>query len=288
MSDTPFNPYDKPAGEGDFSAEGPTKPPRGCLFYGCVTALVLFVLGLILTLVMAYFAYTWTDRTVKQYTSTSRVPLPPVAIPPDERQALETRWTSFKDAVNKGEAAELTLTADEINALIDDQPNYKGMAYVTIKGDKISAQLSVPIDFLPFGMGKGRFFNGSATLTVTLHDGELIVHAKEFQVNGKAPTGDMMTQFSRENLAKDWNKNPKNAELISRFDSIEIKDGTVHLKARPKAEKAAADDTTRDKAPADDADPKTSPKVDPDAPRPKEDNDPRPRADDAPAEKKAA
>ena len=32
--------------------------------------------------------------------------------------------------------------------------------------DKISGQLSVPLDWLPLGMGKGRFFNGSATLTV--------------------------------------------------------------------------------------------------------------------------
>jgi len=291
MSDTPFNPYDKPGGDVDFSAEEPTKPPRGCLFYGCATALVLAVLGLILGVILGFVLWSWSKRTVTEYSSTTRAPLPAVKIPVEERQGLETRWTSFKDAVNQGKAAELTLTADEINALIDDQPSLKGMAYVTIVGEKVRAQVSIPIDFLPFGLGKGRFFNGSATLTVSLHDGELIVHAKEFQANGKAPPGDIMNQFRQENLAKQWTKRPENAELISRFDSIEVKDGKVHLKARAKSDKAGPDTS------ADDA--KGPPKVDPDAPKPRgEDNAPKKRDssesgapdddDEVPAVKKAA
>ena len=301
LTPDPANPYRKQsAPDLVFAPEEPNKS-RGCFFYGCITALVLALLGLILTGVLVYFAYSWSDKTIKEYSSTTPVVLPEVKLPEEESKALEERWKTFKDAVDKGEAAELTLNADEINALIQKQPDLKGKFFVSIKDDKISGQMSLPLDWIPLGLGKGRFFNGSATLTVSLHDGNLVVHAKSIEAHGKTPPPDFMAQFARQNLAKDVMNNPQHAEMINRFDSIEVKDGKVHLKAHSKSATESAE--TKEKA-KDDADsPKAKddglPKADPDSPKAKEDEprtskpkSPEPSEnkgdDDAPAEKKAA
>ncbi|MCA1685269.1 MAG: hypothetical protein LC745_04675 [Planctomycetia bacterium] len=306
----PNNPYLQPAPPELVFAPEDTNKSHGCLFYGCITAVVLAVLGLILLGVLAYVAFNWTDRMVKEYTSTTPIDIPKVSLPAEEVKALDERWKAFKEAVDKGDAAELTLTADEINSLVNKEPNIKDRVYISIKDDKISGKLSLPIDFIPLGLGKGRFFNGSATLTVSLHDGVLVVHAKDFEVNGKTPPANFMNQFSRQNLAKDIADDPKNAEMLSRFDSIEIKNNKVHLKARSKSESAEAREKSAEgdeKPAAKDGD--ETPKVDPETPRSKDDEPPavdpgkpRPREgddapkpdnpgskdEDAPAEKKAA
>ena len=237
MSEIPSSPYDQPPAEALFTPEEPPKSGHGCFFYGCITAIVLAVIGLILLILGIYFGISWLDKTIKSYTSTTPVVLPKVNYTEEDVKDFEARRKAYQDAVDKGEAAELVLSADDINAWIDREPNFKGLAYITIEGDKISGQLSVPLDNfnLPFGLGKGRFFNGSATITVSLRDGELIVHAKEFQLNGQAPAGDFMNQFSRENLAKEWAKQPENAEMLKHLDSIEVKDGKIHVKARAAA-----------------------------------------------------
>jgi hypothetical protein len=43
-----------------------------------------------------------------------------------------------------------------------------------------------------------------------------------------------MANLRQQNLAKDATKDPDNAEMIRRFESIEIKDGKIIIKPRPK------------------------------------------------------
>ncbi len=235
------DPRDKvPASEPLFTAEEPPKPGRGCFFYGCVSASIIGVLGLLLICVLSYVAYNFLDKTIVAYTSTTPAPLPKTDYTEDQRKDFETRRQAYQSAVDKGEAAEIVLTADDINVWIDSNPDLKGLIYIKIVDDKINGQLSLPLEKIPFlmGLGKGRFFNGTATITVSLHDSELVVHATEVQANGKTPTAEFMKQLSRENLAKDVSKNPEYSEMISHLDKIEVKDGKVYVTTRARSRDA--------------------------------------------------
>jgi hypothetical protein len=261
-----------------FTPEPPQVLPkqRGCFFYGCIIASILAVLFVILMGVMAFLTYRFVNQLVDQYTSTTPQQLPKVEMPADKLQALKDRVEAFKKAVDAGTPTEpLILSSDDLNALIEENADFKGTVYVKIEGDEIKGQVSFPLDKLQIGMVKGRYLNGEANLKASLSNGVLIVTLDSIEVNGKRPPDEMMKGIREQNLAKDAYKDPKDAEMIRKLESLEVKDGKIIIKVRAKTEgeptptktqgKAAlpADAATKAEAPAKAEPPKTedSPKT---------------------------
>jgi hypothetical protein len=107
--------------------------------------------------------------------------------------------------------------------------------YITIKGEEVTGQVSIPLGETGFPGTAGRYLNGKATLTAVITDGELIVHAKEFEVNGKSLPDNVKAGLANQNLAKDFANNPENREMINKIESFRIKDDKVYIKAKAKA-----------------------------------------------------
>jgi hypothetical protein len=245
----PGDPSQAAAGGGYY--EEPRKS-RGCFFYGCITVLIIGVIGLLLCVAafvtLGYFA----NRMINEYTDTAPAPIPQVNLPDDQRKEVIDRWQAFRKAVDEGREAEIVLTADEINALIEREPEFKGKVYVTIKDDQITAQISWPLT-IPF---KGqRYLNGSGTITAEMKDDKLDVRLKDLEVRGKHIPDDAKKQLAGQNLAEEYVKDPDNRAMIRKFRSIQIKDGKVYIKARSRdedekkeAEKAKAEGHEEDKA----------------------------------------
>jgi hypothetical protein len=220
-----------------FTPEQYQAPPRqrGCFFYGCIIAVVLALLVAILLAVLAFVAYRFFGRMVEEYTATAAEQLPKVEMSPEQRTALEDRVEAFRKAVESGAPIEpLVLSSDDLNALIEKNDELKGTVYVKIEGDEVKGRISFPLDKLQFGMVKGRYLNGEADLKVSLFDGELIVHIDQLEVNGKKPPEAFMTDLRKQNVAKDVAKDPDNAKMLRKLQSVEVKDGKVILKVRVK------------------------------------------------------
>jgi len=79
---------------------------------------------------------------------------------------------------------------------------------------------------------KGRYLNGEAILKASLSEGVLIVTIDSLEVNGKPLPDQFLNGLRSQNLAKDAYKNPEQAELFRRFESIQIKDDTIILTPR--------------------------------------------------------
>ena len=279
----------------------PPKKTRGCFFYGCIIALVLGALALIAFAAGGYILYSWWSKVVQDYTATAPAEIPTVKLNEEDQKALDERVAAFKKALDAGESADLVLSADDINALIDENKDSRGKVFVTIKGDAVSAQVSILLD--PFGipLTKGRYLNGSGSITGKIEEGELIVHLQNLEVNGQKLPPDMMAQLGRNNLAKGFNDNPDMYRYIRKFESLRVKDGKVYIKAKARA-KDDADDEAKPKSDADDAPkakpdgddaPITKPEPKDDAPKAKSDADDAPKAkpepkDDAPKAKSDA
>lgn len=214
----------------------PTSPPpirkgRGCLFYGCLTCVVLLLLAGLLAFIVVRFV----KSQVNAYTDAAPMTLPKVEMADEEFKALEQRAKTFGEAMADGKAAEpLILTEWEINALIGKAANAKELAdkvYVAVTNSEIKGQVSIPLSGLGW-LGNGRYLNGEATFNVSLENGVLIVTAREIQVKGKRLPESFMKRLRHENLAKEAYKNPKNAEAIRKFESIQVEDSRVIIKAR--------------------------------------------------------
>lgn len=276
----PFEPTQNPEGFGPegYVADGftPGVPPakrRGCFFYGCLIASILAVIGLILAAVIAYVGWNFYIGKLNEYTGTAPIPIPKVEVSEDAKKTLDERVAAFKKALDEEEAAEIVLSADDINALLSENETFKDRIYVSIDNDKISAKVSIPLEQTGLPGTAGRYFNGNATAKIELKDGNLIVYIQELEANGKTLPPEVKTQLAGENIAKNFTNNPDTSKQIARFKSIEVEDGKVIIKSKgKKPDSAETKPATREPKP----DPKAeeAPKVEPpkgeEAPKPEE------------------
>lgn len=212
----------------------PPAPPKrrtaSCLLIGCLTALGAMVICGIL----AFFAIkSFLAGVVEDFTDTEPMLLPEVSVSSDELESLLSRVEAFKQALETGTpAAPLVLSGDEINALILHNPDFeelKGKVYISIEEDQVRGQVSIPLEPLL----EGRYFNGSATFNIFLMNGRLFVFAESFELKDTPVPEQIMAEFSKENLAKDFAKDPEVAAIIDKLESIEVKDGSITI--TPKA-----------------------------------------------------
>jgi len=234
----------------------PEPPPpalprqHGCFFYGCIIASVLALLMVILVSVAVFFGYRFVSQLVDQYTSTTPRELPKVEMPEEQRQAVKDRIEAFRKAVEAGSPTEpLVLTSDDINAMIDDNPELKGKIYVKIVGEQVKGEVSIPLERVGLSMVKGRYLNGEADLKASLSDGVLIVTLDSIEVNGQKPPENIMQGIRQENLAKDAYKDEKSASLMRKLESLEIKDGKIVVKVRAKPSEKSGTATGKSELP---------------------------------------
>jgi hypothetical protein len=224
-----------------FSPEQYAPPPRerGCFFYGCIIASILAVLMVILVSAVFYLGYRFLQQSIEQYTSPTRRDLPKVEMPAEQRQLLKDRVEAFRKAVDTEKPIEpLVLTSDDLNALIDENPDLKGKIYIKVEGDEVKGQVSIPCDALGeiplMSILKGRYLNGEADLKASLEGGVLIVTLDSLEVNGQRLSDQIMNELRKQNLAKDFYKEEKASRMIRKIESLQIKDGKITLKVRAK------------------------------------------------------
>jgi hypothetical protein len=227
----------------------PIPRQRGCFFYGCVIASVLMVLLLIALALGAFFFYRLATQIRDEYTSTAPAELPKIEISEEELNSARQRIETFRAGLDSNSPVKpLVLNSDDLNALIEQNPDLKGTVYAKIVGDKLKAQVSLPLDRFEFGFLKGRYLNGEAELKASLMNGFLLVTLDSFEVNGKRPPEDFLKNLRHKNLAEDAFKNEKHAKLIGRFESLVIKDDKITIKVRPPDKNSPEE--SGDKAPA--------------------------------------
>ena len=130
---------------------------RGCFFYGCVIASVLTVLLIIMLAVLAFISVRFFYGLVDQWTSPAPTELPSVQSSEDERKTVRDRILEFRTAIEAGTAVDpLVLTSEDLNALIEDSPDFRGKVYARVEGDKLKAQISIPLDHLEVRPLRGR------------------------------------------------------------------------------------------------------------------------------------
>jgi hypothetical protein len=220
-----------------FSPEPPQVMPRqrGCFFYGCIIASILALLFVILMAVIAFFGYRMLSKAIDEYTSTTPRDLPKIDIPPEQLKTLKERVEGFRKAAENGTPTEpLVLTSDDLNALIQENPDLKGVVYIKLEKDEVKGQVSLPLDKLNFGLLRGRYLNGEADFKASLSDGVLIVTIESLEVNGQKLPEQFISELRKQNVAKDFYKDEKASETIRKLESLEIKDGKIILKVRAK------------------------------------------------------
>ena len=203
------------------------KPRRGCFFYGCITSVVLLVLMMGALLLGLYYV----KKLVNRYTDTGPMELPALQISQSEIDKVKQRFEAFQEAVRRQQPTKpLTLTADDINALIVGAPGQQGLSgkvYVSLEGTQLKGELSVPLKELGLPMFKGRYLNGSATFDLSFRQGALSVTPQTIHVKGKPLPEVYMKEIRKQDLAASFAREPRVVAVLQGLQDIQVTEGKL-------------------------------------------------------------
>lgn len=208
------------------------KKKGGCgkrLAVGCFTVILILAAG-------SFLAYRgvkgFVSRLTAEYAETAPAVLPVVQVPEAEKDALIQRVEAFTKAVQAGgPVPDLTLSAQDINVLIQKTPQLANKVHVTLEGDRIRGDASIPLEEFG-GFLKGRWLNGSAGFRVETAAGRLVVFMDSLSVRGKPVPEQFMKTIRTKNLAEKAFENPRAAAVLEKLESVTVRDGKLVIQAK--------------------------------------------------------
>jgi hypothetical protein len=221
------------------------KEGRGCFFYGCLIFVTLIVVGGGALAAGGYYLWGKFNAIITEQvvplTETEARPIPTVAGTPDQYRDIKGRVDRFYADLDGGKPASLSLSADEINILIANDPEMKGLkghVLVEMAGDEVGAQVSAPLSALPLPQLQNRFLNGSVKFTVgTGANNRPGVYLKHVEARGRTLPGDVLNKLQSQNLYEKGIEKDDSGKL-QRITGLRVEDGRLLIEGQgQKAEK---------------------------------------------------
>jgi hypothetical protein len=212
--------------------EPPPPQPRrmGCVTKGCLILSCFIVFLLIAAAVGLYFGMrthsalvhgaSWLRKT--QVLATEPSPVPQFETNEANIASAKSKWNDFEQASESGQPASVELTAADLNNLIASNRRARGKAFVTIEGNQLRLQLSVPLgEYLGRG---GYYLNGNIVVQTNGPQSLNRPHLSSITVNGQALPADALEwKYKAESLQSYLQ------QYTSGYDTVEIRDGKVIL-----------------------------------------------------------
>jgi hypothetical protein len=213
-------------------------PPRkglGCFAKGCLILLVFAVVLAIACGAGIYWGFKHHSALVRGIYWLTRMHMiadSPAAIPhyegPDaEIQAVKERWQDFETAARARQPAEVALTANEINDLIASNPDTRGKMFVSIEGNRLLLQMSIPLG--EFIGRSGYYFNGD--ITIQFDGAESLVRPRltGITINNQPLPSDILDWKFRSRPLRDYLTENEDTSDVS---TAEIRDDKLILRSR--------------------------------------------------------
>jgi len=214
-------------------------PPRqeglGCFARGC---LILFLFAIMLAIACFAGMYWGFQRHsaivhgIYWLAKTHSIAAEPVPVPEftgsdTQIQSVRERWQDFQQKTRAGQAAEIELTADDINALIAANRDARGKVFVSLDGNQLHLQASVP-----FGEVLGRpgyYFNGDIAIEFKGAESLGNPQLNRIIVNGEQVPSDLLNWKYRSRRLHEYLSDYQNSYEIG---TIEVRDGKLIVRSR--------------------------------------------------------
>jgi hypothetical protein len=222
----------------------PQKKGFGCLPYGCFIAVCLIVL---VGAGLCYLVVSNIRGAVIEYTTEAPVTVPATSMSAPAAQSLQGKLAEFlRISRDKGASGELTLSTDEIAALLMVTP-FNGKVVTTLSNDSFSTQFSFRMRELGewrtgqwlIGQYLDRYVNGSASGTIALSSGQTQITLRSLVLNNKPLEDAALKGASKwvsgaiDAALQTMGQDDSSGVFLSRIDRVWIQDGLFHLKVGP-------------------------------------------------------
>lgn len=230
-----------------YQPPGPSpQAPRaqhGCLFWGCLTAVVL----VLLTIGCSFMGYRYVvgklQQAIDTYTAGAPESFPAVAMPDEQRQQVLERGDAFRQrfeaeptpdapGILDDQERTLVLTADELNVLLQKNTELKDRFYVSLDGDEIKARISLPLSELGWKPLQGRFLNGEARIVVVLVDGEPHFYLRDVRVKGQPLPEELRGAIEKQDINPRAQQSQPQLPPARKLEQVEVHDGRLIIVLR--------------------------------------------------------
>lgn len=204
---------------------------RGCLFYGCLSLVIVALLVVTVGILGYFFLKRTTEGLVRNFTEPGPARLERVEYSREQTDILQRKAAEFQQALEAGtNVIDLTLTAEDLNALISTQRELKDKLFVRIDNEQVRGDISMPLtDLGPIKLG-GRYLNASVVFNIVLTNGVLDIRLRDVTVKDKPLPAMVLSELRKNNLALEFQRDPKMASDIAKYDAIQITNGAVILR----------------------------------------------------------
>jgi hypothetical protein len=205
----------------------PVRKKRRWWFYaGVVFAGLILVTG---ALVVAGVQY-W-NSLVATYTETQPKPLPPMDDSPAAGDRLKGKWAAFANELEAGRIPpSLSFSADDLNVFIaENMPQLTDRLRLTIAGDRLKGQFSVPLGQTGQRKLMGRYLNGVVTFDLAFQPGWLDLRAVAVEANGKPIPRWILRHIRKRNVLEKLHESFQATELLQKLESVQVKDDQITL-----------------------------------------------------------
>jgi len=213
----------------------PQQKGMGCFARGCLILVVFAVVLVLACCAGLYWGYRHHSAVVRgvywlnkaHAITTSPKPVPQYEASDTEIQTVKERWQDFKKAASGRQAAAIELTANDINSLIAANRHARGKAFVSIEGDRLRVQTSVPAS--EFLGQHGYYLSGDIIVQSDAAGSLASSRVGGITVNGQPVPSDLLDWKYRSRPLRDYL-----AEYTNAYDvgTIQIRDGKVILQSR--------------------------------------------------------
>jgi hypothetical protein len=213
----------------------PPKRGMGCFARGCLILVVFAIVLAVACLAGLYWGFQrhsaivhgiyWLAKT--HSIAEAPAPVPEFTDSEEQIRAVQERWQDFEHKVRAQQTAEIELTGDDVNTLIALNRDARRKAFVSIEGNRLRLQTSVPLGEF-FGRS-GYYFNGDTT--IQLNGAESLEHPQLNQiiVNNQPVPKDLLNWKYHSKRLGDYLAEFRDR---SEINTIEIRDGKLILRSR--------------------------------------------------------
>lgn len=213
-------------------------PPRkglGCFARGCLIFAVFAVVLGIACVAGMYWGFHRNSAVIHgvYWLAKSRaIGQAPVAVPAftasdAQLQSVHERCEDFEQKNRAGQPAELELTADDVNSLIATNQDVRGKIFVSIDGNRLRCQASVPLG--EFIGRSSYYFNGDIMFEPQGAESLDNPKLRGITVNGEPVPTDLLNWKYRSKRLRDYLTGYRNDSGVG---TIAVQDGKLVLRSR--------------------------------------------------------
>lgn len=178
----------------------------GCFAKGCLT---LIIIGVILVAVVVGGSFFVLNRAIHVFTSTEPVQIQVRQSTPAELQVAKAKLDTLRSAARNHQEATIEFNANEINALIANEPEFRGArghVHVDIANSIASLEVSAPLDSMHWNRFKGRWFNGNLQFGFSFVDDNFNFDIRSAEANGHQFPRGLLTSDVMQSLNRSVNE----------------------------------------------------------------------------------